>query len=98
MRIRKLSPRCIRSKADQIDTIKCDGMLLDLLHPAPLIYRTGDEPVYEFPPGFRMLAGDPNRRTFDESDPAQDAVRYVCLGSNIPEGHGKILPFLQSLS
>jgi hypothetical protein len=56
------------------------------------MFRTGDEPVYEFPPGFRMLAGDPNRRTFDESDPAQDAVRYVCLGSNIPEGHGKTHP------
>jgi hypothetical protein len=64
----------------------------------PLMGRTGDEPVYEFPPGFRMLAGDPNRRTFDESDPAQDAVRYVCLGSNIPEGHGMILMPLSFLS
>lgn len=42
-----------------------------------------------------MLAGDPNRRTFDESDPAQAAVEYVCLGSNIPQGHGK---FLRSLT
>ena len=44
-----------------------------------------------------MLAGDPNRRTFDESDPAQDAVRYVCLGSNIPEGHGTTFCFLLGL-
>jgi hypothetical protein len=55
-----------------------------------LTCRTGQEPVYEFPPGFRMLAGDQNRRTLDLSDPAQDAVRYVCLGGKSPEGHGQL--------
>lgn len=51
--------------------------------------RQEDEPTYEFPPGFRMLAGDPDRRTIDLDDPAQDAVRYVCLGGTTPEGHGQ---------
>lgn len=45
-----------------------------------LIARYEKEPVYEFPAGFRMLAGDPDRRTLDVSDPAQDAVGYTCLG------------------
>jgi hypothetical protein len=54
-----------------------------------VIHRGKDEPVYEFPPGFRMMAGDANRRTLDVSDPAQDAIRYVCLGGNTPEGHGE---------
>jgi hypothetical protein len=35
-----------------------------------------------------MLAGDPTRRTLDISDPAQDAIRYVCLGGNLEETHG----------
>jgi hypothetical protein len=35
-----------------------------------------------------MLAGDPNRRTLDLSDPAQDAIRYTCLGGNLTETHG----------
>jgi hypothetical protein len=39
-----------------------------------------------------MLAGDPTRRAFDESDPAQDAIRYLCLGTNLAESHGKLLP------
>jgi len=39
------------------------------------VRRTGTEDVYEFPPGFRMLAGNPFRTTFNKSDPNQDAVR-----------------------
>jgi hypothetical protein len=36
-----------------------------------------------------MLAGDPNRRTLDVSDPAQDAVGYTCLGTtNVTRQHG----------
>jgi len=38
-----------------------------------------------------MLAGDPTRRTLDISDPAQDAIRYVCLGGNLEESHGTTL-------
>jgi len=33
-----------------------------------------------FPDGFRMVAGDPLRRTVNESDYAQKAVQIVCLG------------------
>jgi len=41
-----------------------------------------------FPYGFRMLAGDPTRRTQNNSDPAQRAIDIVCLGGNYPEGGG----------
>jgi hypothetical protein len=53
-----------------------------------LTFRFDYEPVYEFPAGFRMLAGDPNRRTLDTSDPAQAAVGYTCLGGNTTRRHG----------
>jgi len=33
-----------------------------------------------FPDGFRMVAGDAFRRTFNESDKAQRAVSFMCLG------------------
>jgi len=33
-----------------------------------------------FPDGFRMVAGDPHRRTQNNSDFAQTAVSFVCLG------------------
>ncbi|CAD6573504.1 MAG: hypothetical protein TREMPRED_000836 [Tremellales sp. Tagirdzhanova-0007] len=39
------------------------------------LLSTGDEPVYEFPPGFRMLAGDATRSTFNASDPSNQAIR-----------------------
>jgi len=35
-----------------------------------------------FPDGFRMVAGDPFRRTQNNSDPAQRAVHLVCLTFN----------------
>ena len=35
-----------------------------------------------------MLAGDPDRRTLDVSDPAQDGIRYTCLGGDVTETHG----------
>jgi len=37
-------------------------------------------PPMAFPDGFRMVAGDPFRRTFNASDFAQNAVSIVCLG------------------
>jgi len=53
-----------------------------------------------FPDGFRMVAGDPLRRTQNDSDPAQRAVHMVCLtfdgdgvgvsstqGPGFPTGH-----------
>lgn len=37
-------------------------------------------PPVAFPDGFRMVAGDPARRTFNHSDFAQRAVSIVCYG------------------
>ncbi|WVQ94808.1 hypothetical protein IAU59_001891 [Kwoniella sp. CBS 9459] len=46
------------------------------------IRRTGpDEPMNEFPPGFRMTAGYPFRSTFDANDPTNAAIAYTCLGA-----------------
>ncbi|WVF67214.1 hypothetical protein IAT40_001962 [Kwoniella sp. CBS 6097] len=46
------------------------------------IRRTGpDEPMNEFPPGFKMLAGYPFRSTFDANDPTNAAIAYTCLGA-----------------
>jgi len=41
-----------------------------------------DNPPKAFPDGFRMVAGDPMRRTFNSSDKAQKAVSIVCYGGN----------------
>jgi hypothetical protein len=43
-----------------------------------------------FPDGFRMVAGDPFRRTQNDSDPAQRAVHMVCLtaGKTLSQGPG----------
>jgi len=44
-----------------------------------------------FPDGFRMVAGDPFRRTQNDSDPAQRAVHMVCLtagGKTLAQGPG----------
>jgi len=49
--------------------------------------RNGQEPVYEFPPGFRMLAGSASRNDLDLNDREDQAISYVCLGGNTPEGH-----------
>ncbi|WVF67212.1 hypothetical protein IAT40_001960 [Kwoniella sp. CBS 6097] len=44
------------------------------------------EKIYEFPPGFQMLAGNPNRITYNASDYTNMAISYVCLGrSGAPE-------------
>ncbi|OCF34157.1 hypothetical protein I316_04107 [Kwoniella heveanensis BCC8398] len=44
------------------------------------------ETINEFPPGFRMLAGNPNRITYNASDYTNTAISYVCLGrSGAPE-------------
>jgi len=41
-----------------------------------------------FPYGFRMVAGNPARRTNNESLFEDQAVDIVCLGGNVPEGPG----------
>ncbi|WWC64285.1 uncharacterized protein I303_106895 [Kwoniella dejecticola CBS 10117] len=40
------------------------------------------EQVYDFPPGFRMVAGNPSRTTYNASNYADKAISYVCLGVN----------------
>ncbi|KAI9759784.1 MAG: hypothetical protein M4579_002083 [Chaenotheca gracillima] len=40
-----------------------------------------------FPEGFQMVAGDPFRRSFNESIPEQ-AISFACLGSNSAETNG----------
>ncbi|KAI0687522.1 WSC-domain-containing protein [Earliella scabrosa] len=35
-------------------------------------------PIKAFPPGFRMLAGDTNRRSFNASSHADQAITFVC--------------------
>lgn len=39
-----------------------------------------------YPEGFRMLAGNPERRSSDGS-PAHRAAHFVCLGNDGPNGH-----------
>lgn len=51
------------------------------------------EAIQAFPAGFKMVAGDPDLRTYNESSRAQQAISYVCLdyaggssdGSAFPE-------------
>ncbi|OCF34158.1 hypothetical protein I316_04108 [Kwoniella heveanensis BCC8398] len=53
------------------------------------VNTAGTEEVAEFPPGFKMLAGDAKRSTFDENDYTNKAVNYVCLGvDGVPETPG----------
>lgn len=40
-----------------------------------------------FPPEFRMVAGDPNLRSFNDT-PAQNAITWACLGTNTPLSGG----------
>lgn len=45
--------------------------------------QRNDPPTQEilpFPEGFRMLAGDPLRRTYQEGNVEQKAISFVCLG------------------
>lgn len=42
--------------------------------------------IQPFPPGLRILAGDPNLRTYNASILAQRAIEYVCLPANGREG------------
>ncbi|RXK35632.1 hypothetical protein M231_07112 [Tremella mesenterica] len=50
-----------------------------------LTRKADGETVVPFPPGFRMLVGDPNRQTYNESDPTNAAISYACLGVSGPE-------------
>ncbi|TBU43439.1 WSC-domain-containing protein [Dichomitus squalens] len=48
-----------------------------LMRPGPM-----NESIKAFPPGLRMVAGDPNRRSYNASDFAQQAISFVCLDFN----------------
>jgi hypothetical protein len=43
--------------------------------------------IQPFPPGLRMLAGDPNRRTYNSTSLADRAIEYVCLPGNGQTGN-----------
>ncbi|WWC64284.1 uncharacterized protein I303_106894 [Kwoniella dejecticola CBS 10117] len=45
-----------------------------------LMRRQPDEEVHEFPPGFKMLAGNAKRSTYDDEDYTNKAISYTCLG------------------
>lgn len=53
-----------------------------------IVRRQPNEPIHEFPPGFRMMAGDASRSSLDTEDRAQAAISYVCLGRDAPKTHG----------
>ncbi|PQE28913.1 wsc domain-containing protein [Rutstroemia sp. NJR-2017a BBW] len=42
-----------------------------------------NDPLVPFPEGFRMLAGDPNRRSFNASSFADRAVSFRCTGTDV---------------
>ena len=48
-----------------------------------------DDLVYEFPPGFRSVAGNPYATTYNTSSLASNAARFACLGVDGPETHGR---------
>jgi len=47
----------------------------------PIKPELNPTPPLAFPDGFRMVAGDPMRRTFNATDKAQKAVSIVCFGT-----------------
>ena len=54
------------------------------------LQRRGDnqtEQLHAFPEGFRMIAGDPDTRSYDGSLAAQ-GISFNCLGANLPETNG----------
>ena len=41
-----------------------------------------NQPIKAFPKGLRMVAGDTNRKTYNASSFADQAVSFVCLGAS----------------
>ena len=41
-----------------------------------------NQPIKAFPKGLRMVAGDTNRKTYNASSFADQAVSFVCLGTS----------------
>jgi hypothetical protein len=48
--------------------------------------NTPTEELLPFPAGFRMLAGDPMRRSLDGAGIEQKGISFACLGGNNPAG------------
>ncbi|WVN91183.1 uncharacterized protein L203_106440 [Cryptococcus depauperatus CBS 7841] len=75
-------PQLYRKKGNGFELVKMNGA-----NTYYLMRRSGDdEKVYAFPKGFRMLAGDPSRTTYNKSDYTNAAISYACLGAGrLPE-------------
>ncbi|KAA8912018.1 hypothetical protein FN846DRAFT_1019385 [Sphaerosporella brunnea] len=50
------------------------------------------EELLPFPAGFRMLAGDPMRRSLDGAGIEQKGISFACLGGNTKEGQTPTIP------
>lgn len=46
-------------------------------------FQRGNDPMVAFPPGFRMIAGNPFLRSFDASSLAQQAISHKCIDYNV---------------
>ena len=72
----KLTHRCSQARNGSFHNVKNSGALIYYLQ------RRGSasEKLIAFPEGFRMLAGDPMRRSLAGSGIEQKGIGYVCLG------------------
>ncbi|KAI1789216.1 WSC-domain-containing protein [Ganoderma leucocontextum] len=61
-------------ETDMFTPIPTSFNIYYLMRPGPK-----NESIKAFPPGLRMVAGDTNRRSYNASDFAQQAVSFVCL-------------------
>ena len=78
-------------------TVSLDPVASSLALMLPCRDDSIDEPVEEFPPGFRMMAGSASRNTFNASSYADQAVSFVCLGVSGPQTNSTSLPLLAFL-
>lgn len=62
-------------QSGQYSTVGVSGMTVYYL-------QRGSQPVKAMPEGLRMVAGDNFRRTYDDTDFAQRAVGWSCIGGN----------------
>ncbi|GAA5913421.1 DUF1996 and WSC domain-containing protein [Sporobolomyces salmoneus] len=55
-----------------------------LVYYLPRAHESDQSKVLAFPPDFKMLGGDPFRRTFNEKNEVDKAIGWNCLGSQSP--------------
>jgi hypothetical protein len=65
-------------------SVKQSGMVVYYLQRADSKDPEYSKGLLGFPKGFRMLAGDPYLRSYNDT-PAQKAISYACIGSNTRE-------------